>query len=473
MDAAAVIKKSAADGVRQHLGRISCILIPLIMWFAPLPIESATKHGLAIASFMLIAWIIEPIDHAVTGLIGCFLFWALGVVQFGVAFSGFANATTWFLFGATLIGIVATKSGLARRLAYYVVLRVGTTYPRILLGLIVTDFLLTLVVPSGIARIAILAAIALGLVEAFRLQPGSNVARGIFLIITYTAALFDKMIIAGASSITARGFIESVGGVDVQWSQWFVAFLPCDIVTIVAAWLLTLWLFPPEKIELKGGEKFLREELRNLGKLSTMEVRAAILLASATLLWMTDFIHHISSAKIGLGIGLAALLPYFGILRSDDLKKINYLPVFFVASALGMANVLIATKSLDFLTNIVFAWMQPLMTNVFTSTAVLYWTAFVYHIFLSSDIAMLGTSMPMLMNFAKTHNLNPLSLGMIWTFGSAGKIFVYQSAVLIVGYSYGYFNGRDLLRIGLLLTLVEFVVILLIVPLYWPMIGIH
>ena len=70
MDAAAVIKKSAADGVRQHLGRISCILIPLIMWFAPLPIEPATKHGLAIASFMLIAWIIEPIDHAVTGLIG-------------------------------------------------------------------------------------------------------------------------------------------------------------------------------------------------------------------------------------------------------------------------------------------------------------------------------------------------------------------------------------------------------------------
>ena len=473
MDAAAVREKGGAGGVRHHLCRIVCILIPLIIWFAPLPIESATKHGLAIASFMLIAWIIEPIDHAVTGLIGCFLFWALGVVQFGVAFSGFANATTWFLFGATLIGIVATKSGLARRLAYYVVLRVGTTYPRILLGLIVTDFLLTLVVPSGIARIAILAAIALGLVEAFRLQPGSNVARGIFLIITYTAALFDKMIIAGASSITARGFIESVGGVDVKWSQWFVAFLPCDIVTIVAAWLLTLWLFPPEKIELKGGEKFLREELRNLGKLSTMEVRAAILLASATLLWMTDFIHHISSAKIGLGIGLAALLPYFGILRTDDLKKINYLPVFFVASALGMANVLIATKSLDFLTNIVFAWMQPLMTNVFTSTAVLYWTAFAYHIFLSSDIAMLGTSMPMLMNFAKTHNLNPLSLGMIWTFGSAGKIFVYQSAVLIVGYSYGYFTGRDLLRIGLLLTLVEFVVILLIVPLYWPMIGIH
>ena len=62
---------------------------------------------------------------------------------------------------------------------------------------------------------------------------------------------------------------------------------------------------------------------------------------------------------------------------------------------------------------------------------------------------------------------------MIWTFASAGKIFVYQSAVLIVGYSFGYFKARDLLRIGLLLSAIEFVAILVIVPVYWPLIGIR
>jgi solute carrier family 13 (sodium-dependent dicarboxylate transporter), member 2/3/5 len=473
MDAAAIAEQSKEDGARLLASRIFCVVAPLLFWFAPLPIEPVTKHGLAIALFMLLAWIAEAIDHAVAGLIGCFLFWALGVVHFNVAFGGFADDTPWFLFGATLMGVVASKSGLARRLAYHVMLRVGTTYPRILLGLIVTDFLLTLVVPSGIARIVIMAAIALGLVEAFRLQPGSNGARGMFLIITYTAALFDKMIIAGASSITARGLIERVGGVDVQWSQWFVAFLPCHIVTVIAAWLLTMWLFPPEKTELAGGQNYLTEELRKLGPFSAMETKAAILLGAATLLWVTDFIHHISSAKIGLGIGLAALLPYVGLLGVEDLKKVNFLPVFFVAAALSMAQVLIATKGLDLLTDIMFAWMQPFMTGNFTSTIVLYWTAFVYHIVLSSDIAMLGTSMPLLMNFAKTHGLNPLTLGMVWVFGSGGKIFVYQSAVLIVGYSFGYFRARDLLRVGLLLTVIEFIAILLIVPFYWPLIGIY
>jgi len=43
--------------------------------------------------------------------------------------------------------------------------------------------------------------------------------------------------------------------------------------------------------------------------------------------------------------------------------------------------------------------------------------------------------------------------------------------VLIVGYSYGYFAARDLVRMGAALTVVEFVVLLLLVPFYWPLIG--
>jgi sodium-dependent dicarboxylate transporter 2/3/5 len=468
-----MLEHAKTDAVRQLASQIFCVLVPVIFWSVPWPIDLTTKTALAITLFMLLVWITQAIDHAIGGLIGCFLFWVFGVVHFNVAFSGFSNSTTWFSFGAMLMGIAASKSGLARRLAYQLMLRAGTTYSRILLGLIVTDFLLTLIVPSGIARVVIMAAIALGLMDALGMQPGGKAARGMFLIITYAATLFDKMIIAGTSSIIARGLIEEVGGVEVNWSQWFVAFLPCHIITVIAAWLLTLWLFPPEKIEIESGLNYLRTELHELGPLSQTEAKAAILIGSATLLWMTDFIHHISPSKIGLGVGLATLLPRVGVLSVEDLKRMNFFPVFFVAAALGMANVLVATKAVDLLTSIGLSWLEPLMVDNLTSTIVLYWTAFIYHILLSSDIAMLGTSMPILMNFAKSHNLNPLALGMIWTIGSAGKLFVYQSAVLIVGNSFGHFKASDLLRIGLLLSFVEFVAIVVMVLLYWPMIGIN
>jgi hypothetical protein len=67
--------------------------------------------------------------------------------------------------------------------------------------------------------------------------------------------------------------------------------------------------------------------------------------------------------------------------------------------------------------------------------------------------------------------LNPLTLGMIWTFAMGGKIFVYQAAVLIVGHSYGFFEGRDLFRIGLSLTVVQALILMVSVPFYWPLIG--
>jgi solute carrier family 13 (sodium-dependent dicarboxylate transporter), member 2/3/5 len=455
------------------VGQVLCVVIPLAIWFMPVDINPTTKHGLAIALFMVVAWITQAMDYTVTGFIGCFLFWALGVVRFNVAFAGFANDTAWFLFSALLLGVIATQSGIARRLACKIMLYMGTTYPRLLLGLIVTDFLLTFIVPSGVARLVIMASIALGLVEVFRVKTGSNVARGMFLILSYTANLFDKMIIAGAGSITARGLIEKVGGVEVLWSQWFLAFLPCSIISVLAAWWLTLWLYPPEQVSLQGGRDYLRQELDSLGSWSTQELKAAALLAVAVALWLTDFAHHIPPPVIGMGVCMFALLPGVGILQPSDLRKLNYMPVFFVAAAISMGTVLDVTKGIDLITHLVFTSIQPYFTNLFYTTVIMYWAGFVYHFLLASEISMLGTSMPMVMEFAKAQGMSPLLLGMIWTFAAGGKLFAYQSGVLIVGYSYGYFEARDLLRIGWWLTVVEFVVLVPLVQLYWPLIGIH
>lgn len=454
------------------LSWILALAVPLAIWFLPLGLDPTIQKTLAITAFMVGSWMTHWQDVALSGLMGLYLFWALGIVGFGDAFHGFVTTTPWFLFGAMMFGLMATKSGLARRLAYYVMLRVGSTYPRLLLGVIIADFLLTFIVPSGIARVVIMAAIATGLVEAFGCKRGSRLGAGIFIILVYTATIFDKMIIAGAASITARGLIERVGKVDVLWSQWFLAYLPCDIITIFVAWRATMWLYPPEVDKLPGGGAFLREELNKLGSLTAMEWRAILLFGLGLGLWMTDFLHGIPSPMIGIGVGLLAVLPRIGVLDVEDVKKVNVLPVFFVAAAISMSHILEKTRALDLLTNVLFAWTEPYMTNVWSSTVVLYWTAFVYHIIIGDEISMLATSLPMLMNHANATGLDPYAIGMVWTFAAGGKIFLYQSAVLVVGYSYGYFTTKDLLKVGAVLTIAESIILYLLVPFYWPLIGI-
>jgi len=59
---------------------------------------------------------------------------------------------------------------------------------------------------------------------------------------------------------------------------------------------------------------------------------------------LTDFIHHTAPSVIAIGVGLLALLPRVGVLGTEDLRRLNYLPMFFVAAAVSMGAVLEATK---------------------------------------------------------------------------------------------------------------------------------
>ena len=75
------------------VGQILCVIVPLAVWFAPLGIAPQTQHAFAIVGFMVVAWITQAMEFALAELIGCFLFWALRIVKFDEAFSGFADST--------------------------------------------------------------------------------------------------------------------------------------------------------------------------------------------------------------------------------------------------------------------------------------------------------------------------------------------------------------------------------------------
>jgi di/tricarboxylate transporter len=93
-----------------------CVALPVTIFFLPSQMQPAASKALAISVGMVLFWIFLPVHHAITGLMGCFLYWATGAVNFETAFNGFAQDTPWFLYGAIILGTVAARTGLARRL---------------------------------------------------------------------------------------------------------------------------------------------------------------------------------------------------------------------------------------------------------------------------------------------------------------------------------------------------------------------
>ncbi|PYS02582.1 MAG: hypothetical protein DMG12_13680 [Acidobacteria bacterium] len=244
---------------RMRIGSVLGPLVGLALWFIPMQVEPVAHHTLAIVAFMIVYWITEPIDHGVTAMIGCFLFWALHIADFETAFAGFADSAPWFLFGAMLMGEAAAQSGLAKRIGLFIMHYLGTSYSRLLLSVVVFVFVLNFLVPSGLAQLAIVAPMIIGVVAGFGVGPQSNIARGLFVILAYTCGLFNKMILAGGASILTRGIVEKLTGEPIFWSKYFIAYLPADLITIFACWLTILWLYPPEKKELPGGRQYLED----------------------------------------------------------------------------------------------------------------------------------------------------------------------------------------------------------------------
>src|SRR5579864_2898749 len=140
MTAAEIADGAAKNEARYGAKHLASILLgpaaSIALWFAHLSPDPQIDHALAITAFMVVYWIFEPIDHGITGLIGCYLFWALGVANFETAFSGFADSTPWFLFGAILLGEAASRSGLANRVGTMVMAFAGTSYASVLLNVI-------------------------------------------------------------------------------------------------------------------------------------------------------------------------------------------------------------------------------------------------------------------------------------------------------------------------------------------------
>jgi anion transporter len=448
-----------------------CLAAPLAVFLIPIPAAPDARAALAVSAFMIAAWMTEIIDYASAGLLGLVLFWLFGIAKPAAIFSGFVTDAVWFYFGAMLIGTMATKSGLPQRIGNFVVTRVGVTYSRLLLGLILIDYLLIFLVPNGVAVLVIVASIALGVMKIFGAEKGSNIGRGLFLTLTYGTGIFNKMIVAGAASILARSMIQTTGGVTISWGLWFAAFLPVALVTIIGSWWIALKLFPPEVESLKGREDELRTHFRNTTPWTPLSTKATVLCLLALVLWMSDWAHHISSSVVALTVGLIGVLPFVDVLNESDVKKINLTPFFFIAAALGMSEVLRQTGALDILSGAFVAFIEPFLTNKAVAAVALFWGGFIYHFCTASELSMLATSLPILMEHAKSHGLDPAWVGMIWSFSSGGKLFAYQSAVLVVGYGYGYFRHTDLIVFGFLLTVVQFVALALSIALYWPLIG--
>jgi hypothetical protein len=286
------------------------LLGPVAVFALPLDLEPAARRALAIAVWMVLAWLVDVLHPAIVGFAGCFLFVVSRAAEFDVAFGGFGTATPWFLYGALMLLVAAQSSGAVWRFAAWIPSGVTTSFLVAAATVAAVAFVTSVTVDSAAARAVIAVIVALAVSLRFDAVTRVDSRLPLVAVASYTAAVLGA---------------ESVGSIpSLAWRL---------IAVIVCIGIAALFVRPasdvPGLVHVPPGET---------------SGRVMLLIAFAMAAWMTTPLHGVSAGIIGLAAGLATALP--GMKRpAEDEPQADPLALILAGAALSMPLVLAETKA--------------------------------------------------------------------------------------------------------------------------------
>ena len=214
----------------------------------------------------------------------------------------------YLIIGAYLIAVAVKESGLGERIAYKFIVKYVSSFKKYYRFYLCSD------VHSGLIDSASLAArfshyVGHGCCGKSADIPREDAVKIGFTV--FTASIPVSMIfLTGDASINPLA-AASCDPEPVGWLKWFeVMGLPM-IVTSIITMVMILFMFKPTK-EVNVNKTEILEKLEAMGPMSGKELRTAVWVTLAIILWMTDTLHGIDIGWVTLFIAMGMAMPKIG-----------------------------------------------------------------------------------------------------------------------------------------------------------------
>lgn len=345
--------------------------IPLILlvgiWLLPCPEGLSPKawHMFAIFVATIIGILCSPMPS------GALLFLALaiavlsGTANIGMVLSGFSSSTVWLIFCAYVLSAGFVSSGLGKRVAFSLLSRFGGSALGIAYSLGIADFLMASAMPSVTARGG---GIIMPVVKSINLvmdsEAGDKGKRiGDYLMMT----CFQFTPITGACFLTGMAasslcpvLASENFGIEITWTQWFLAACVPALLCFILMPLLSLAVMKPELRKTPQAKEMGKEELAQMGPMSRQEILIAVGFIGALIGWGTSILTGINGTAVG--IGLIAFLFLTGAISWQEVlsNRSTWDTVIWFGAIISLAT---ALSKLGFI-----SWMSARIGFLFEGT---------------------------------------------------------------------------------------------------------
>lgn len=456
------------------------------------------KIIMALLFLVAVLWFTEMVPLEASSLLIPVMIVVLGVTSSAEALKSFFDPVIALFLGGFLIARAMRKHDVDKYIALKMVSKSSLDPKYLMLSMMGLSAFLSLWM-SNTASTAVLVPIAVSILERLGDEAGSKFKKALVLGIAYAATIGGiGSAIGTPANPMAIAFLSSYANRSISFVEWFLFGIPFIIPMILITWVYLIIFYKPGKIpkeKMIQTKKSIIEELEEMGNLTIEQKKVFAIFGFTVFLWLFQSIivkgyklgelqiippllkmigmetGALSSAIVAL-IG-AVLLFVFGLLESDDVSRINWSALLIFGGGLTLGNMIVNTGVSD--------WMALQLGNTLPSTgtlgAVLTISVVVGVLALiitmfASNTASAAMIIPLAIPLAAVLNIDPTLLVVIVAMASSVDFaLVIGTPPTMIAFSTGYFNVREVFRIGIVLDIIGIIILTIFMVFIWMMLG--
>lgn len=435
----------------------------------PTSLDTQGRITLLVFTAAIILWATTSLNGTYVALLAVASMVLTGATSQEKLFMALGSDVIWLMLGSFVLGSAVQRTGLAARLAAFVVGHASSV--RGVFWVLTTVLIpLALVVPSTSGRAAISLPLFRSIVTA---ADNPKITRAVAVLIpTVILVSTSSTLIAAGSHLIAVDLLQRFTGDRISYATWLLYGLPLGIVASYLATWVVQYLFLDR--DLRNVELHVpHQDQIALSRAEKITLGVVVLMV---VLWLTEHWHGVEIATVATLGALLLTAPKGGVLSwGTAIKSVSWNLIVFVGAATVMGTTLVDTGVARWLFGQLFAASGILeVHDPLPMLLTLSFITLTSHVYITSHSARAVALVPPLLSLASTLALNPVTLLFIAVVGmNYCQTFPVSSKALLMFYESETttYQPSDLLKLSSVLLPLHVLLILAFYYGYWRWIG--
>ncbi|CAG9295079.1 SLC13 family permease [Celerinatantimonas diazotrophica] len=447
---------------------ITLIAILLVtMPTASMTHNQAQTLALVLITLSLWATGIVPGYLASLGFFACALI--LKIAPPATVFSGFTSAAIWLIFTGFIIAAAIRGVGLSERIGIFLERHLISSYGRLLGGLMLFCMLLAFIMPSSLGRTVLMIPIGMALADRVGFNPKAKGRTAIALVIAFGCHIPSFAILpANIPNIVLSGAAQTILGINVTYAHYLLLHYPIlGILKSSIIVVMIMFFFPDHPKSTPSTNQDISPDPLMKRKQTTVIIVLLLTLG----FWMTDSIHGINPAWIGIVAAIILLMPGIGVVTPNEFNhSVNFGLILFISGILAVGAVVNATG--------LGSWFAHQLVHILPLQPKHDFINFLSLCFVSFATGLITTLpgvpaviTPMTKELASLTGFSLNAVLMTQVIGFSTVLFPYQSGPLTVAMQLSEQPMNKLLKITIPLTIITALVLVPMDYLWWKFLG--